>query len=529
MATIKLKRGTRAQLDAAALANNIIVGEPYLITDEGRLAVGVAVDDYAAMELEGAAGTVGGSGESAYPKFVASGAISKGKPVILNSDGTVSMVVGGEPIIGAATIFNAAETTSKCSCYDIANEKVVIFYRDSGNSFFGTAVVCTISDLSISFGTPVVFESANTVYLTCCYDSLNGKIVVAYMDAGNSNYGTAIVGEVSGSSISFGQPVVFESAATTYLSCCYDSANNKVVIAYKGASSYLKAIVGSVVGSEISFGTPTVFDTNSSANSTSCCYDIASGKTVIAYKGVNYYGRAIVGTIDDTTISFGTSVVFESATTTYISCIYDALNNKIVIAYQGASYYGKMIVGTVSGTSISFGNAVIFRAAQSNYICLCYDSSSGKVVVTFEDAGNAYSGIVNSGTVSGTSILFDVQSAFHIPRSQNICCCYDNVNRKIVIAFQDIANSNRGTAVVFERTGFTNNTDFIGIAQDSAANGSEVSVAVAYSTDMNQSGLTPKATYYVDKTGLFTTTNATGNTLAGKALSQNVLRITGGL
>ena len=55
MATIKLKRGTRSQLDAAALADAIVVGEPYLITDEGRLAVGVAVDDYAAMELEGAA------------------------------------------------------------------------------------------------------------------------------------------------------------------------------------------------------------------------------------------------------------------------------------------------------------------------------------------------------------------------------------------------------------------------------------------------------------------------------------------
>ena len=57
MATIKVKRGTRSQLDAAALAGSIVVGEPYLITDEGRLAVGVAADDYAAMELEGASGS----------------------------------------------------------------------------------------------------------------------------------------------------------------------------------------------------------------------------------------------------------------------------------------------------------------------------------------------------------------------------------------------------------------------------------------------------------------------------------------
>ena len=40
MANILLaKRGTRAQLNAAATANGLHAGEPYLITDEARLAV----------------------------------------------------------------------------------------------------------------------------------------------------------------------------------------------------------------------------------------------------------------------------------------------------------------------------------------------------------------------------------------------------------------------------------------------------------------------------------------------------------
>ena len=37
----------------------------------------------------------------------------------------------------------------------------------------------------------------------------NGKVVIAYSDMDNSFYGTAIVGTVSGTSISFGTPVVF--------------------------------------------------------------------------------------------------------------------------------------------------------------------------------------------------------------------------------------------------------------------------------------------------------------------------------
>ena len=41
------------------------------------------------------------------------------------------------------------------------------------------------------------------------YDSTNDKVVIAYMIMETSNYGTAIVGTVSGTSISFETPVVF--------------------------------------------------------------------------------------------------------------------------------------------------------------------------------------------------------------------------------------------------------------------------------------------------------------------------------
>lgn len=46
---IKIKRGTLTQLDTAATGNQLIQGEPYLITDEGRLAVGLTSATYAAF------------------------------------------------------------------------------------------------------------------------------------------------------------------------------------------------------------------------------------------------------------------------------------------------------------------------------------------------------------------------------------------------------------------------------------------------------------------------------------------------
>ena len=80
----------------------------------------------------------------------------------------------------------------------------------------GTAVVGTVSGTSISFGTPVVFAASSPYLIGSTFDPTNGKVVIAYRDGGNSNYGTSIVGTVSGNSISFGSPVVFASANGFY-------------------------------------------------------------------------------------------------------------------------------------------------------------------------------------------------------------------------------------------------------------------------------------------------------------------------
>ena len=76
---------------------------------------------------------------------------------------------------------------------------------------YGTAIVGTVSGTSISFGTAVVFESAAVAYTATVFDSSSNKIVIGYRDGGNSDQATAIVGTVSGTSISFGTAVVFEA------------------------------------------------------------------------------------------------------------------------------------------------------------------------------------------------------------------------------------------------------------------------------------------------------------------------------
>lgn len=52
MPTIQIKRGTRSQINNAASANQLKVGEPYFVSDENRLAIGTAINNYASFPTQ---------------------------------------------------------------------------------------------------------------------------------------------------------------------------------------------------------------------------------------------------------------------------------------------------------------------------------------------------------------------------------------------------------------------------------------------------------------------------------------------
>lgn len=56
MPSVRIKRGTRAALDALATVGSLAAGEEYLITDESRIAVGLTPNTYQAMAKQGEGG-----------------------------------------------------------------------------------------------------------------------------------------------------------------------------------------------------------------------------------------------------------------------------------------------------------------------------------------------------------------------------------------------------------------------------------------------------------------------------------------
>ena len=87
----------------------------------------------------------------------------------------------------------AADTRTIFTTYDSTNDRVIVCYRDAGNSNYGTAIVGTVVGTAITFGSEVVFNSGTTTQIGCTFDSTNGKTVIAFSDDSNSSYGTAVV------------------------------------------------------------------------------------------------------------------------------------------------------------------------------------------------------------------------------------------------------------------------------------------------------------------------------------------------
>ena len=447
----------------------------------------------------------------------ATATIASKAPVILNSAGTVTEVVESSDSAGSATVFESATSSFIATTFDSSNNKVVVAYRDAGNSNYGTAAVGTVSGDTISYGTPVVFESGATEWCAATFDSSNNKVVIAYRDEDNSNYGTGVVGTVSGTSISFGTPVVFSSSSTMRIAATFDTNNNAVAIAYVdfGNSEYGTAVVGTVSGTAISFGTPVVYE-SAATSWTAATFDTSWNRNVIAYMddANSDYGTVQLGVISGTSFIFGGSpIVFATAATTHIAATYDSNLEKVVIAYRddGNSMYGTAIVGTVTGSyTMTFGTEVLFEADRSDYISAAFDSSNNKAVITYQDVGNSNYGTAVVGTVSGTTISFGTAVVFEAAGTQNIAVTFDSNENKTVIAYTDVGNSNYGTGLVFS-VGSTNLTanNFVGIADAGISTSATGTIVVQGGTIAGMSGLTTGGKYYVQDDGTLTSPDAT--------------------
>ena len=91
-------------------------------------------------------------------------------------------------------------------------ECVVLAWRQT--SSLAQARALTVSGTTITLGSAVNFQSGGQVnQIDIAYDSSSKKVVVVGRDEANNTYGSSWVGTVSGTTLSFVSPVTFQSGA----------------------------------------------------------------------------------------------------------------------------------------------------------------------------------------------------------------------------------------------------------------------------------------------------------------------------
>ena len=472
--------------------------------------------------------------------FVASATLSNGQTVILNTNGTVTAITGSgsaESIpSGSVSSFQSGVIYRTCVSMDPNNANKFIIAYAGGTGGYGRIAVGTISGNSISFGSDYVFSSVENNGSWVAFDpNTAGKFVVVYR--ASSSQANSKVGIVSGSTVSYGSAVTFNSANTRELCIGFDpNTANRFVVTYSDLDAAGRSKVGTVSGTSISYGSEATFESGNSIFNSIAFDPNTENKFVVSYKdaGDSNKGKSVVGVISSTSISYGTPVMFNNAVSQHVDSSFDPnTENRFVVAYYdgGNGSYGTCNIGTVNGTTLSFSSKFVFNSAVTDRLSVDYDpNNNGKLAIAFRDAPNAgvYPLSAIAGTVSSTSITYGSKSTLESTESTYPSLFFNpNTSGQFVTGFSNAGNS-RGAAVLGQISTISTNltaTNFIGVTDAAIANSATGSVTIKGGTTTNLSSLTVNSVYYVQANGAISTVSAAPAVRIGRALSSTSINL----
>lgn len=283
----------------------------------------------------------------------------------------------------------------------------IVAYRDDGDSFHGTAKIGTVSGTNITFGNETEFlSSGEASYISVAMLSESG-FIVAYRDGADSDHGTAKVGTVSGTTITFGDETEFLSAgAANHISVAMISTTKFVVVYRDDADSYHgTARIGTVSGTTITFGDEQEFLAADSADYNSVAV-LDESQFVVAYRdnADSGHGTLKIGTVNGTTTTFDDEVEFLSTGSAIYNFITTLDSSKFVVAYQDQSdsNHGTAMVGTIPISLDASGD--LFISGAIGVEATGYTASGDLYLQGYEQIINSGNLFINGHVSSSGSI-----------------------------------------------------------------------------------------------------------------------------
>jgi hypothetical protein len=449
-------------------------------------------------------------------QVVASGTLSTGDTIVVNADGTVSAVAETSTAVsssmgGSRYDFNSASTLRPDVTF-ITDTKFVVVYTDVGNSNYPTARVGTISGTTISYGSETVLVSTSADYVVAAKIG-DAKVAVSYRRTTSDNDMYSVAATISGTSLTVGSAVKFDDLASGLYTSTASLGTDKFAICWRNGDNFMRSIIGTVSGTTITFGSS--YEALNEGMDEVMLDSNGSDTIYLNGRDENNFGRGTVkvGTVSGTVITWGSVNVY-GGSNDFNSDIAYIGNDKVMVVWQDFdnSSYGKARVGTVSGTSVSWGSEATFHSNSTADSRIEYVGGD-KVVISFIESFSSSGVRLLEATISGTTPTFSsLQTAFGGGDVDALRSAASTNSRLVVMVAEDqFAGSQDGFAQVYQAayTNVTNNLtseNYIGTAKSGAADGDGVVVNTQGKVDDNQTGLTAGQSYYVRTDGTLSTT-----------------------
>jgi hypothetical protein len=483
------------------------------------------------------------AGAGKQVSFTASGNVtSSGKPVVLNSDGTVSEVSATAFSVGAQSAAVASVSLANQSriSYDESANRVVAAYAPSGTNDF-TLVAGEISGSTITWGTPLVVESSIAAGNTfdVCFDASNNCMVYTFKKSGTSIVtgcatlsGSVITADTANeASVNYNMDRVYN---------VYDATNNKVLVYGKANSTNVGTMWSvSVSGTTPTYSSDATLGGGITVDECDAVHDPDQQRIVVCSGGISsttYAGAAMLVDCSGSTPSSAASVNFQATNVRGGPQItYNTTDDKIVIGYydNNNSSYISYIAGTVDASSnITFGTKTTQSGANvqyPSYNAMAYDPVGNQSLYVYYPAGGTYDTYMQTTTLSGTTVVIgSLNTIWDNPGSENYyynSVVYDPDTSRLILFYgtQAAPYYPHGRVVTPPSTNLTASA-FLGISDaaiSSAASGNITIKGGIAATGL--SSLTPASDYYVQDDGTISTVSS--SVKAGKALSATALNL----
>ena len=413
-------KATIAYVDSELINNSAQVGPQGIQGIQGETGAQGASGPQGIQGIQGIQGETGSDGIDglgAQADFIASGTLPNGTPVILNADGTVE-AVGGLVTTTPAVYENTGYATptgqatgyaSNIQCVPAGTNKILVTFKDSDN--LGKAVVGTISGNSITFGTPVEFAASSVTSMAIKGDpSTPGSFLVAY-----SSFGTSVIPgywipeyNTYHDTTTTGQLGIIGKTVKTI----WDLNNNPNYFygTYKSTDS-TQWNTGGFSSSSISWAQAGrgIEGTSTGANTVVTKF---AGDSLGGYR--DHYATTYVGGVGSQTTRFVASPVYKwmQTTVTTHTTVHPAVYVDPVVVVSTSVYNSEAKVLTVSGTSVTVGTEVAFNNdtsySQYQHSLTVDPNTAGRFVVAYGDSNDNTE--VRVMQVSGTSITMSTSA-----------------------------------------------------------------------------------------------------------------------